>query len=138
MISPGVFHGAYGLCSRLSNTSDGFLNADAACEMLVSGVKTMSDVPTSANASRRVGVSTANPFTSLATLFTLSHSAGSPMTMIGMLGARARAACSVTMNLPSGHLRLASEAERFTSSRFELDAAPETPCETRDSASLHF
>src|SRR5450759_2406773 len=117
MISPGVFHGAYGLWSRLSNTSDGFRNADAACEMLVSGVKTMSDVPTSANASRSSGVPTGSPPTSVATLATLSHSEGRPMTMIGMFGARARAAWRVTMNLPSGQRLFGSDAERLTSSR---------------------
>src|SRR6266550_6103262 len=120
MISPGVFHGAYGLCSRLRSTSDGFLNADAACEMLVSGVKTMSDVPTSANASRNCGVRTGNAFTSVATLWTLSHSAGNPITMIGMFGKRVRADWIVATNLPSGQRRFGSDADRLTSSRFVL------------------
>src|SRR5438046_3071919 len=117
MISPGVFHGAYGLCSRLRSTSDGFRNAEAACDMLVSGVKTRSEVPTRAKALRRLGVLTANPLTALATLLTLSHSAGSPMTIIGIPGARARTDWSVATNLPSGHRRFGSDAERLTSSR---------------------
>ena len=50
-----------------SNTTDGFRNADAACEMLVSGVKTRSAVPTSAIASRSRGVSTGSARTALAT-----------------------------------------------------------------------
>src|SRR6202008_3342200 len=120
MISPGVFQGAYGLCSRFSRTRDGFRNADAACDMLVSGVNTMSDVPTSANASRSNGVSTGNALTADATLLTLSHSAGNPITTIGMLGWPARAACSVVMNFPSGQRRLGSDAERLTSNRFAL------------------
>src|SRR3954464_1045573 len=117
MISPGVFHRAYGLCSRLRSTNDGFLKADAACEMLVSGVKTMSDVPTRAKASRRFGVFTDSPRTAFATLLTLSHSDGSPMTTIGIAGARARAAWIVAMNFPSGQRRLGSDADRLTSSR---------------------
>src|SRR3982074_2460916 len=111
MISPGVFHGAYGLCSRFSNTNDGFRNADAACEMLVSGVKTRSEVPTSANASRSCGVCTGSPFTAGATLFTLSHSEGRPMTMIGMFGASARAAFRVALDLQSGQRLLPSAPE---------------------------
>src|SRR5689334_4445997 len=98
MISPGVFHGAYGLCSRFNKTSDGRRNADAACEMLVSGVNTMSDVPTSAKASRRFGVFTGNALTALATLLTESHSAGKPITIIGSRGFRERTPCSVATN----------------------------------------
>src|ERR1700675_1888125 len=128
IISPGVFHGPYGLCSRLRSTSDGFRNADAACEMLVSGVKTRSEVPTSANASRSCGVCTGSPFTAVATSFTLSHSEGRPMTMIGMFGASAGAACRVAMNLPSGQRLLASEAERLT--RRRLVAPAQAPAHT--------
>ena len=42
MTSPGVFHGAYGLCSLLSNTTDGFRNADLLLDRLVAhGVRSV-------------------------------------------------------------------------------------------------
>src|SRR5689334_24792186 len=128
MISPGVFHGAYGLCSRFSKTSEGRRNADAAWEILVSGVKTMSDVPTSAKASRRFGVFTGSSFAALATLLTESHYAGSPITTIGIPGFFARTPCSVAMNFPSGQRRFGSDADRLTSNRF--DEPPPAPAPT--------
>src|SRR6266699_2038465 len=137
MISPGVFHGAYGLCSRLRSTNDGFRNADAACEMLVSGVKTKSEVPTNANASRSCGVCTGSPFTVVATSFTLSHSDGRPMTIIGMFGPTARAAWRVAMNLPSGQRLLASDAERLTRRRLVTPVVDPAGAATISRASLH-